>query len=236
MTKFLTSAPLKSAIAAGLMLGAAAQLPAMAQQTANGPVVPGLAVANIEAIIQGSAAFQAAETQRPVTYKAQLDQAEARRLQISAQLQPLVDRFNADAKAANPNQQALATQGQQIQKIQQAGQEELQLILKPYVFSQAFVQEQLENQLEQAIRKAMTKRKVTLVLNPESLIAVNDNAYNLNQDVLGELNVLIPAAQLVPPADWEPRQIREAKAQQAAQQGGGAPPPAPRSGPAPVGR
>ena len=233
MMKLLKSTPVKSAIVAGLMLGAAATQPAMAQNTANGPVVPGLAVANIDAIIQGSAANEAAETQLPVTYKAQLDQAEARRAQIAAQLQPLVDKFNADAKAANPNQQSLATQAQQIQRIQQAGQEELQVILKPFIYSQAFVQEQIENQLEAAIRKAMNKRKITLVLNPESLIAVNDNAYNLNQDILSELNVLIPAAQLSPPADWEPRQIREAKAQQAAQAGAAAPTTA---GPQPVGR
>jgi hypothetical protein len=52
------------------------------------------------------------------------------------------------------------------------------------------------------------------------------NAYNLNQAILDELNVAIPTAQLVPPAGWEPREVREQKAAQAAQQSGAAAAPA----------
>jgi len=235
MKKFLKSATVKSAIVAGLMMGTVVAQPAMAQSS-GGTVVPGLAVANIDAIIANTAAFKAAEQQRPVTYKAQVDQAESRRQQLQAQLKPLVDKFNADSRAANPNQQSLAQQAQQIQRLQQTGQDELNQIMKPVVYSQAYVQEQIENQLEAAIKKAMVKRKVTLVLNPDSIVAVNDNAYNLNQDILNELNVLIPAAQIVPPADWEPRQIREAKAQQAAQAGASAAQPGVVAGPQPSGR
>jgi Skp family chaperone for outer membrane proteins len=231
------SAPVKAAIIAGLLLGAGMAQPAMAQGASTGTLVPGLAVANLDAVIQNSAAFKAAETQRPVTYKAQLDQAERRRGQLEAQIKPLIDRFNADSKAANPNQASLAQQAQQIQKMQQAGQEELNQILRPFAYSQAYVQEQIENMLEQAIKRAMTKKRISLVLNPEAIVAVNDNAYNLNQDILNELNVLLPAAQLVPPADWEPRQLREAKARQAAQQeGAGAPAAAPVAGSRPTGR
>lgn len=233
MKKLFKSAPVKSAIVAGLLLGSGVSQPAMAQSS-DGIVVPGMGIANIKAVIANSAAFKAAEQQRPVTYKPQIDQAGVRRQQLEAQLKPLVDRFNADSQAANPNQASLAQQAQQIQRIQQTGQEELNAILKPFVYSQAFVQEQIENQLEQAIKRAMTKKRVTLVINPESLVAVNDNAYNLNQDILNEINVLVPAAQLVPPADWEPRQIREANAQQAAQQAPAAP--AATAGPQPVGR
>ncbi|MFM9935457.1 MAG: OmpH family outer membrane protein, partial [Novosphingobium sp.] len=47
--------------------------------------------------------------------------------------------------------------------------------------------------------------------------------YNLNQDILNELNTVIPTAQLVPPAGWMPRAQREAAAQQAAAQGAAAP-------------
>jgi len=236
MTKFLNRAPVKSAIAAGLLLGAGIAQPVMAQSApaSAGTLVQGLAVANLDAVIQNSAAFRSAETQRPVTYKAQIDQGERRRAQLEAQIKPLIDRFNADSKAASPNQASLAQQAQQIQKMQQSGQEELNQILKPFAYSQAYVQEQIENMLEQAIKRAMAKKRITLVLNPEAIVAVNDNAYNLNQDILNELNVLIPAAQLVPPADWEPRQIREAKAQQAAaQQAAGA---APVAGSQPTGR
>ncbi|MDG2004335.1 MAG: OmpH family outer membrane protein [Novosphingobium sp.] len=235
MKKLFKSAPIKSAIVAGLMLGSAIAQPALAQSS-GGTVVPGLAVADIEGVIASTSAYKAAEQQRPVTYKAQYDQAEARRLQLNAQLKPLADKLSADSKLANPNQASLQQQVAQIQQLQQTGQNELNTILRPVVYSQAFVQEQIENQLEQAIKKAMTKKRITLVLNPEALIAVTDNAYNLNMEILNELDLLIPAAQLTPPSDWEPRQIREAKAQQAAQSGAQPAAPAATAGPQPTGR
>lgn len=237
MTNFLKTNTVKSAIVAGLMLGTAVAQPAAAQNAA-GTVVPGMAVADIEIVIGNSMAYKAADQQRVVTYKAQLDQAEARRRQLEAQIKPLVDRINADSRAANPNQQSLAQQAQQIQTLQQTGQDELNQILKPFVWSQAYVQEQIEAKFEQAVRKAMEKKRITIVFNPDAVFAVNNAAYNLNQDIVNELDLLIPAAQLVPPADWEPRQIREAKAQQAAQAAaaGGATAPATTAGPPPVGR
>ena len=68
----------KSAIVAGLLAASAAPLPVLAQAAASGPVVPGLAVANLDAVIANSNAFKTAQTQRPTTYKAQIDSAEAR--------------------------------------------------------------------------------------------------------------------------------------------------------------
>lgn len=207
----------KSACLAALMIGAAAQ-PAVAQT--SGTVVQGLAIANLDAVIANSNAFRTAQQQRPVTYKAQLDAAENRRNQISRQLQPLVDKFNKDRQAANANQTALAQQAQTIQQIQESGQQELQKLLEPVAMSEAYVNEQIEDKLDQAIKSAMNKKKVSLLLSPQAVLAVNAQAYNLNQDILNELNTLIPSAQLVPPQGWEPRQIREARAAQAAQQGG----------------
>ncbi|MCB2059019.1 MAG: OmpH family outer membrane protein [Novosphingobium sp.] len=206
----------KSAIlATSLMLGSAAQ-PVLAQST--GPVVQGLAVANLDAVIANSNAFRTAQQQRPVTYKAQIDQAEARRKQIEAQLNPLVQKFNTDRQAGSANQTALAQQAQTIQQIQESGQQELQKILQPVALSEAYVNEQIEDKIDQAVKNAMGKKKVSLLLSPQAVLAVNAQAYNLNQDILNELNTLIPAAQLVPPQGWEPRQMREARAAQAAQQ------------------
>jgi Skp family chaperone for outer membrane proteins len=233
MTKFFKSTPVKSAIVAGLMLGSTVVAQPALAQSSGGTLVPGLAVANVDAIIANSSAFRTAEQQRQTTYKAQIDQAEARRQQLEAQLKPLVDKFNADSRAANPNQQSLQQQAQQIQRLQQTGQNELNQILQPVAMSQAYVQEQIEEKLEQAIKNAMTKKKVTLVLNPESLVAVTDNAYNLNQDILNELNALVPSAQIVPPEGWEPRQIREARAAQGGQQAAA---PAAPAGQQPTGR
>ncbi len=208
---------LKSVAATALMIGAAGAPAALAQP--GGTLVQGLAIANLDAVIVNSSAFKTAETQRQTTYKPQLDRAEQRRSQLEAQLKPLAEKFEKDRTGANPNQQALAQQAANIQKIQQDGQQELQAIIAPVAMSRAYVNEQIQDKLDQAIKNAMSKKKISLLIGPDAVLAVNNNAYNLNQDILNELNTLIPAAQLVPPQGWEPREIREARAQQAAAAG-----------------
>ena len=228
----------KAAFAATLLLGSSQLALAQNRPAASAPTVPGLAVANVDAVVGNSNAFKVAQTQRPVTYKAQFDAAEARRAQITAQLQPLVDRFNRESQAANAStpavQASLQQQAQTIQRIQQSGQAELQKILEPVALSEAYVQEQIGDKLNAAIQAAMVKKNVSLVITPQSVLAAN-NSYNLNQAILDELNVSIPSAQLVPPTGWEPRELREQRAAQAAQQGG-ARPAAPAGRPAPDGR
>lgn len=207
----------KSAILAGLMLGASAQ-PSLAQSN-TGTIVAGIAVANIDAVIANSNAFRTAQQQRPVTYKATIDAAEARRVQLQNQIKPMAEKLEADSKGGKVAQAALQQQYEAIQQLQQSGQQELQQLLQPVALSEAYVTEQIEDKLDQAVKNAMAKKKVSLVLNPQSVVAVNNQAYNLNQDILNELNTLLPSAQLVPPQGWEPRQVREARAAQAAQQG-----------------
>ncbi len=225
---------IKTALLSGLAAIAVAS-PAAAQQrpaaaAPAGIVAPGVAVANLEAVVANSAAFKTAQVQRPVTYKAQYDQAEARRNQIGAQLKPLVDKFQADRAAAVPNTASLQAQAQTIQQIQDAGNAELQKMLEPVAMSEAYVQEQINEKLVQAVTNAMTKSKITLLLNPQALIKA-DNSYNLNQAILNELNTLLPTAQLVPPAGWVPREEREARAAAAPPGAVGRP-----AGPAPEGR
>ncbi len=227
----------KAAFAASLLLGTSGLALAQNRPAATATVA-GLGVANVDAVIANSSAFKTAQTQRPVTYKAQFDAAEARRAAITAQLQPMVEKFNRESQAPNAStpavQASLQGQAQTIQRIQQAGQAELQKMLEPVALSEAYVQEQIGDKLNAAIQAAMAKKGVTLVIAPQSVIAAS-NAYNLNQAILDELNVSIPSAQLVPPAGWEPREMRDQRAAQAAQQGG-ARPAAPAARPATDGR
>jgi Skp family chaperone for outer membrane proteins len=209
-------------------------LPALAQTAATGPVVPGLAVADLEGAIASTNAFKTGQQQRQVTYKPQIDQANARGTAIQAQLNPLIDKFNKD-RQANVPAATLQQEAAQIDQIQKAGQQEIQRIVQPAAYSEAYVQEQIEEKLDQAVKNAMAAKKISLLLSPQVVLAMNNNAYNLTSDVISQLNTLIPSAQLVPPAGWEPRQIREARAQQAAQQGGAAAPAQP-AGPQPQGR
>ncbi|GLK43243.1 hypothetical protein GCM10017612_11620 [Novosphingobium resinovorum] len=179
----------------------------------------GLGVASFDAVIANSNAFKTAETQRQTTFKAQFDQAQTRQNALNAQIKPLIDKFNADRQGGKVTQAALEQQAGSIQQIQENGKAELQRILQPVGLSQAYVNEQIEDKLNDAVKAAMTKKGVSILISPDAILAVNGGAYNLNQDILNELNTSIPSAQLVPPAGWEPRQVREQRAQQAAAQG-----------------
>ncbi len=211
---------LKPVLAAGLILTAVSPMvaaPAAAQ------AVKGIAVVDINSVVANSAAFRVAEQQRPVTYKAQFDQANQRATQMNTQLEPLVKKFEADRQAANPNQQALEQQAATIEQLYQQGQREVSSIMAPAQLSRTYVAEQIGEVLPKALEAAAKKKGVTLVLSPEQ-IHYADTSYSIDQAVIAELDALLPTAQLVPPAGWLPRQMREQQAaQQAAQQGVGAP-------------
>ena len=210
--KTLSKSLAKSLAAATLML-AGSQLAMVAPAAAQ--AVKGIAVANPTAIVALSNAFKVAEQQRPVTYKAQIDQANARKAQIEAQLRPMATKLQADAQAPNAasNQAALQQQYGQIQQIEQSGQNEINQILQPVALSRAYVVEQIGDKLELATKNAMAKQKIEILLDSGSVINAGET-YNLNQAILNEVNVLLPSAQLVPPAGWLPRAQREQQAQQ----------------------
>lgn len=211
--------------------------------SANGPIVPGLGVANVEAAVAGSAAVRTAQQQRPVTYKPQLDQYQARGQAVQAQLKPLYEKIERDSQApaakTPAGQQGLQQQAAMIQQIEQNAQRELNEILRPVAYSEAYVVESVEEKLTEAVQKAMVRRKITLVLQPGALVA-RANAYDLTKDIVAELDALVPNVSVVPPQGWEPRQLREARAAQAAQQAGAQAPAAPApvapAGPQPEGR
>ncbi len=213
----------KSLLAAGALLTAISPI---AAAPAAAQIVKGIGVVSLPAVVANSNAYKTAEQQRPVTYKPQLDAAEARRAAIAAQLQPLVTKFNTD-RQANPNNPALNSQAQAIQQIQQSGQQELQQLVAPIALSQAYVTEQIEEKLDTAVQNAARRKNIQLILDPtQGAVIYADAAYNITQDVLNELNTLLPSAQLVPPQGWEPREIRQQRAAAAAAQGAPAATPA----------
>ena len=218
----------KSLLAVGLLAGSAhAAIAAPAKAAAAAPAaatagVNGIAFAYLDAVIENSAANKAADAARPTTYKAQIAAAEARRTQLVAQINPMVEKFNKDQAAPGANQAALQQQGEAIQKLQESGQQELQKILEPVNLSRAYVREQILGKLDAAVQSAMQKNNVSLLLDPRAKLAAS-NAYDLTRAILAEVDAAIPSAQLVPPAGWLPREVREQQAQQQAAAGGAAP-------------
>ena len=231
-----------SALVAAISLAALSASPVLAQKNKDKDTAPaavsvpstnavqGIAVANLQAAVANTDAYRVAQQQRPVTYKGQFDQAQARGTALEAQIKPMIDRFNSARQGASSPalQQQLQTQARSIQELQERGKQEIQQILLPVALSEAYVSEQLEDKLDLAVQKAMEKSRVSLLLQPGAVVA-RANAYDLTDEIVTELNALLPTAQLVPPTGWEPREIREARAQQAAQQA-----PRPAAGTAPA--
>ena len=241
-----------SALVAAISLVALSAQPVLAQKNkdkdkdaAAAAVAPtsnaiqGIAVANLQAVIASADAYRVAQQQRPVTYKPQFDQAQARGNALEGQIKPMIDRFNTARQGTmTPALQAqLQGQARAIQELQEKGKQEIQQILLPAALSEAFVNEQIEEKLNQAVQKAMEKNRVTLLLQPGAVVA-RANSYDLTAAIVAEINAALPTAQLVPPQGWEPREMREARAQQAGQQAGNRPAAAPAApaGPQPEGR
>jgi Skp family chaperone for outer membrane proteins len=202
---------LQPALAAGLVLIAASPLveaPAAAQELKT------VGVVDLPYVMGKSAAYTAAEQQRPVTYKQYYDQAKTRSDQLKAQIQPMVDKLQADSKLPNADRAKLQQQANTIQQLDQNGQNELQQIMAPVILSQQYVQEQINDKLAPAVENAAKAKGVSLILNRDNVVVYRAPSYDMNQAVIDELNKLLPVAQVVPPPGWLPREMRE-------QQGGG---------------
>ncbi len=215
---------MKTAFKAALLAATLIAIPtgAFAQAAASA-----VAVANLEEAVQKSRAFGAAIAQIKVTYKAQIDALEARQKTLNAELQPLVTAFQAAQKVPNANQAALQTQYTAIQTRQANGQRELQTLGTPVARAQAYVEEQIVSKLDGALKAAMIKKGVALVLNPQATVSYQPAA-DLTDEVTAELNVSVPSATITPPAGWQPGGQGQA-------QGQGTPAPAPNT-PKPQGR
>lgn len=182
---------------------AAAAVPAIVAAVPAHAQVAGVAIANLEQAVAETNAYRTAITQMRTTYKPQIDQVQARATALEAELKPLVDKFQADQKAATPNRDALQAQYTAIQTKQQSGQAELQRLNEPVAIAQQYVEEQIAAKLNDALKAAMTKKKVSLVLQPQAAVSFQPTV-DITKDVTAELNTTVPSVQITPPAGWRP--------------------------------
>lgn len=199
--KTIIKPALAAVLAAATVVAPAVSAPVAAQENQR------VAFVNVNAVVANSSAYTTAQTQRQTTYATQYQQAETRRAALQAQLDPLVTAFNTARSQPNADQASLQQQAAQIQQLQQSGQTELQQILAPVALSQAYVEEQIREQLGTAIQNAAQANGVTLVITPDTILHA-ESGHNLNEAVLAQLNTLIPTAQLVPPDGWLPAELR----------------------------
>lgn len=185
-----------------LLLAGALALPGAFLAGASQAQVGGIAVVDPDGAIANSNAWKAAQGQLQTTYKPQLDQAEARRTAIGAELQPLVTKLQADQKA-NVAQASLQTQYQAIQAKENAGNAEIQRLTTPFVRARAYTIEQIQRQLKAAIDAAAARKQAKIVLAPNDVVHL-EPAGDITADVTTELNRLVPSVGITPPAGWQP--------------------------------
>ncbi|WP_174280290.1 OmpH family outer membrane protein, partial [Sphingomonas bacterium] len=170
-----------------------------------------VATADPQAAMANTKAFQAAVAQIRVTYKAQIDQAQARGTAIDAELQPLVTQFNAARAVPNANQQALQTQLQAIQAKQNAGRDEIARITAPAERAQQYALEQLQQHLSDAVQAVVKARNIGLIVSPQAVL-LNQPAADVTPAITTELDRLVPTVSTAVPANWQPGQQQQAGA------------------------
>ncbi|UUL83432.1 OmpH family outer membrane protein [Sphingomonas qomolangmaensis] len=185
-------------LAAAPVAIAAMPVPAAAQ-------TGGIAVANPEGAVAQSNAWRTAQSQIQTTYKAQLDQAQARQTALQNELRPLVTAFETARAAPNANEATLRTQATTIQQREQAANAELQRLTAPASRARAYVVEQISAQLPAAVNAAVARKKVTLLLRPDAALYTQPSN-DITADVTTELNRLVPSVTITPPANWQPGQ------------------------------
>ncbi|MBK8629203.1 MAG: OmpH family outer membrane protein [Sphingomonadales bacterium] len=168
---------------------------------ASAQAVQGLGVADLDDAVSKSNAAVLAANQIKITHKATIDAVEARTGVLNNEYRTMVQAFQTAQRAPNPNQAALQQQAAAIQKKQQDAQTELQNLARPYSLAEAYAMEQIRGKLEQAVRNAMTKKRVSVLLQPNALILPAPSA-DITTDVIAELNALVPNVSITPPAGW----------------------------------
>lgn len=188
-----------------ILLAAALIVPGTFAAGAALAQVGGIAVADPEAAVAGSKAWAAARTQIQTTYKAQIDQANARRQAIANELNPLVDAYQKAAAAPGATEASLRTQAQSIQTKEQAGNAELQRLTAPAQRAQAYALEQISAKLPDAVNAAVRAKNVSLLIRPNAAIYANPTA-DITSAITAELDRTVPTVGITPPAGWQPGQ------------------------------
>jgi Skp family chaperone for outer membrane proteins len=161
-----------------------------------------VAYSDYEAMIGLSGAYKTADAQIKATYKAQSDAIDSRAKVLDAELNVMRVRLQADYKA-NPNNPALQAQAQAIRQKEEAGKAEIQNMSVPILRAYAYVEEQISAKLDVAVRQAMAKKRVALLVKRD-VVLQDTPGMNLTPDIVAELNTLVPQVSINVPATWQP--------------------------------
>ena len=176
-----------------------------------------VALADVRVAASRSNAFTVASQQIQTTYKAQIDQQETRGQTLQAELNVLVAKYNEETKKTPQNQAAIQAAAKAVQDKRQSAAAELNKIGEPVDLAIAYVEDQISVRMNEAIRAAMTAKKVDLLLQPDAVLA-RDPSTDITDAVVTELNRILPNVSITPPAGYKPGQLVQEKNQQAMDQ------------------
>jgi Skp family chaperone for outer membrane proteins len=117
----------------------------------------------------------------------QIDQQQSRGQTLQAEVNVLIAKYNEEIKKTPRNETAVAAAGKAVQDKQRAAQTELGQIGAPVDLAIAYVEDQISLRMNEAIKAAMTAKKVDLLVNPEAVLA-RENNVDITDAVVAELN------------------------------------------------
>jgi len=204
MKKLLAATALAAAtLSVSPMLAA----PAAAQSKA------GIAVADVRVAAAKSNAFTVAMQQIETTYKAQIDARDNRAQTLQAELNLLVAKYNEEARKPTPNQAAVQAAGKAVQDKRTAANTEVGQMSQQVDLAVSYVEDQISVRMNEAIRAAMKRFKVDLLINPDAVLARETNV-DITDAVVADLNAILPNVTIVPPAGYQPGQLVQTKNQE----------------------
>ncbi|WP_340586376.1 OmpH family outer membrane protein [Erythrobacter alti] len=192
--KSMIKPALAAAFAATALAAPAMSTPAMAQ-------VNGIATADLPIAVAQSQAFQTGYQQIATQYQANRTTIDQRQQQRQQLIQTFDTNGNGQLDAAeqpalqDPNN----TTVQQIQAIDQ----EIATLQQPINLARVYVVSQIASQYSAALQQVASDRNIQIILQPDAIIYAPD-AVNITSHVVTALNTRMPAAQIVPAADYQP--------------------------------
>jgi len=171
----------------------------------------GVAVVDLAKAVGESRAYQTAAQQIQTTYATQIAAFNARNTAINTELNPARTELQTLQNNPATPRATLEQKATALQTRVRTAQTELERLATPFARPLAYAREQVTAKLEQALRAAMTAKRVNVVINPEAAILALP-AGDLTPDVTAQLNTLVTTVQTTPPANWQPGQAAAAPA------------------------
>jgi Skp family chaperone for outer membrane proteins len=172
-----------------------------------------VALADVRAAAAKSNAFTVATQQIETTYKAQIDQQNTSGQTLQAEMNVLIAKYNEESKKTPQNQAALQAAAKAVQDKRQAANAEIAQIGAPVELAIAYVEDQISVRMNEAIKAAMTAKKVDLLLNPDAILA-REPSVDITDAVVAELNRILPNVSIAVPAGYQPGQLVQQRNQQ----------------------